>query len=811
MDLYVENPISNNYNNDDNNINNNDYDNENNKNIRASLNRGGKRRTGINFGTLSNNTRDSKVSFNEEAIINDIKRHTYNSSLASSITSERRVFTQRITADDSDEQDAKDRERIKMHQLIIAFIIYAILFIISYFSIQSTGHSKGHNQKFIYVGAVGGFVGTCTSSVMLYLFSTLKSAPKNPNETWFSFYANRILTVILFPINGSLNPPLALMYWRSFCDLLLGLRFLFVGTQFKQFENQSPYQYNCYSSSGFLEFAELSSEAWFFCQCLELLLSIRYPFTSFKSRMKYYHLGVWSTSILFASLVGAPYNNVDVEIIGGVEYQCKHATKNSLNCTKYDVYNNGFTVARLFNPGQQAVDDDSYTPEKNANEFYPDLSTSFCWVNGMIRGNSSMIDTFPWIFLYMPLIFILVFSFYSLYRAYLRFQIGISVTLLHRLNIMVLNFVNIFWYFCYWFVLFVLLICANSPSIYFGSEYKDPHKTKSDLGGNSFILSAIFYMISSKGFTGLVVWILVGDLERSLKSIDDDTLDISDAIRGETLAYITAGIRTTTEYNNINDQSKISFVLSSTLDIKNIKVFQGERYFFMKVILGHNSLIVHVKKQVQQAPTHEMISESLKQGQLTFGEAPTTAKKNLKSHRNSLNLIAKKLTKDVEEENSSIMVTECTSLEQSLLNRMKRYLSNEIPPPLFLEHVPNIFRKIRELSDIRPEAYKSSFKNLFGNLSSIGGGATGALFFQTEDENFVVKSCTEKDIKFLIMKGPLYLEYLQRQKETYISKIYGVYTLNMYNLQFHFIVMQNVTPRTVKEKYDVKGYYYYYY
>jgi hypothetical protein len=51
----------------------------------------------------------------------------------------------------------------------------------------------------------------------------------------------------------------------------------------------------------------------------------------------------------------------------------------------------------------------------------------------------------------------------------------------------------------------------------------------------------------------------------------------------------------------------------------------------------------------------------------------------------------------------------------------------------------------------------------------------------------------------------LVLKHLQQNKESYISKIYGIYTLNMYNLQFHFFVMQNITPKNVKEKYDVKG------
>ena len=362
-----------------------------------------------------------------------------------------RVFTRRITAEDSEEHDEIIKSSKKRKRLFYFFAIYISLFSISYLSIEY-GSSRevimSEDQPYIYMTLSGGFIGVISSLILLHQFSNLQSPLRSSTESFTTYHFMRIKQTILFPIYGaaSLYPPLGLNYWRTCCDLLIGLRFLFIGLE----SNSIPesFRANCYASSGFLEFAEISSEAWYFCLCLELLLSIRNPFTSFKSRLFRYHICVWTLALLFCILIGSPYlksQGGNIVVIDGAEYICEKGQSNSYSCLKYDPYSRGFTIARMFNPGQPKIDDYD-DPKQNPNLYYPYAQSSFCWVNGISEGNVNHLSVYPWIFLYCPLLIIICFSFYTLYVAHGRFQSGVSMTLLHRLNILVLNYVNIFWF-----------------------------------------------------------------------------------------------------------------------------------------------------------------------------------------------------------------------------------------------------------------------------------------------------------------------------------------------------------------------------
>lgn len=500
---------------------------------------------------------------------------------------------------------------------------------------------------------------------------------------------------------------------------------------------------------------------------------------------------MWSISIFFAALIGSPYVDPSVEndvvLIKGSEYKCEKARQDFV-CKEYNRYQEGFSIARMFNPGQQMINDDK------VNQYYPYPESSFCWVNAIESGNVQNLSTYPWLFLYLPLLVIVIFSFYTLWIAYFRMSQGVSMSLLHRLNILVLNYVNIFWFSCYWFILYVILSIASAKIVYFGNN-SEPDKD--DLGGNVFLLSLIFYFISSKGAVGVIIWILVGDLKRSLKSQDEDYLDINSAIRGEILNYVITGIRATCQ-NDIS-QRKVRIVLTSKLDIEN--VFKDEKWFLLRIVFGHDELIRSIKRQVRAAPNAEQVSESYRKG-VPLSIAGVTSR-NLR-HRNSLSMIADKIAK-LESDNSdggSIMVS--TFVKPSWLKKFWNYFSKLIPPPVFEEFEPNLFSRIRTLYGIDVDSWRRAFKNLSGRLTQ-DGGASGALFFLTEDQQFVVKSCTEKERDHLIEKASDYYDHLQKEQNSFIAKVFGVFTLTMYSLQFSFFVMQNIVPSGVQEKYDVKG------
>lgn len=89
------------------------------------------------------------------------------------------------------------------------------------------------------------------------------------------------------------------------------------------------------------------------------------------------------------------------------------------------------------------------------------------------------------------------------------------------------------------------------------------------------------------------------------------------------------------------------------------------------------------------------------------------------------------------------------------------------------------------------------------------GGASGAFFFFSKGENFIAKSCTEGEVSVLTNNAQQYADYLIANPGSYISKILGVYQLQIYGNKLNFFVMNNLFYNTVgltmNEKYDIKG------
>ena len=256
--------------------------------------------------------------------------------------------------------------------------------------------------------------------------------------------------------------------------------------------------------------------------------------------------------------------------------------------------------------------------------------------------------------------------------------------------------------------------------------------------------------------------------------------------------YIKTGIiSTTTTCQTNNSQDKISLKLTSKLDIQNI--FKDDKYFIFRIVVGHDDLIRSIKRQVRAAPTSEIINESFKKG---IPLSQIGMKKKLRTHRNSLNIIAQKLTK-IEEENvreGSIAVTNYDSVRTSYINLLWSNFTYETPAPIFEEFLPGLFSQIRSLFGVDAEFYKRAFINLTGQLTQ-DGGASGALFFLTENERFFIKSCSVEERDHLLSKANDYYEHLKLEKNSLIAKIYGCYSLEMYSLKFSFFVMENIIPK----------------
>jgi hypothetical protein len=50
-----------------------------------------------------------------------------------------------------------------------------------------------------------------------------------------------------------------------------------------------------------LEFFVIASEGWYFCNSFDLLLTTTNPFSSFKDRLRKYHIFVWSLALILTA------------------------------------------------------------------------------------------------------------------------------------------------------------------------------------------------------------------------------------------------------------------------------------------------------------------------------------------------------------------------------------------------------------------------------------------------------------------------------------------------------------------------------
>ena len=222
---------------------------------------------------------------------------------------------------------------------------------------------------------------------------------------------------------------------------------------------------------------------WTFCVVIDLLHSVSYPFSNFQSRMKYYHVLCWTTACIFGFIVlslGQPSTNA------------------------------------LYNPDCTAKTPHIHDLFLISND---DISSDngFCWVTSDISSPN------PWIFLYIPILLLFSISIFAIYISYRRLRSGIAVSLVHRINILILNFINISCNLAYWIILGLLSLATASIG------------NKNDT--ESCLISIILYIVASKGIINLIIWIFVTDINSSLSLSSDNNMTFNDAMR-EDILYI---------------------------------------------------------------------------------------------------------------------------------------------------------------------------------------------------------------------------------------------------------------------------------
>lgn len=124
----------------------------------------------------------------------------------------------------------------------------------------------------------------------------------------------------------------------------------------------------------------------------------------------------------------------------------------------------------------------------------------------------------------------------------------------------------------------------------------------------------------------------------------------------------------------------------------------------------------------------------------------------------------------------------------------------------FKTYAPIAFRYFRDLFGIQPDDFLLSLCN--EPLQELSNpGASGSIFYITNDDEFIIKTVQHKEAEFLQKLLPGYYMNLNQNPRTLLPKFYGLYCYQCGGKNIRFVVMNNLLPSSIlmHAKYDLKG------
>ena len=85
-------------------------------------------------------------------------------------------------------------------------------------------------------------------------------------------------------------------------------------------------------------------------------------------------------------------------------------------------------------------------------------------------------------------------------------------------------------------------------------------------------------------------------------------------------------------------------------------------------------------------------------------------------------------------------------------------------------------------------------------------GASGSIFYLTQDDEFILKTVSNKEAEFLQKLLPGYYMNLQQNPHTTLPKFFGMFCYQCNQKNIRLIAMNNLLPSSIKMhlKFDLK-------
>ncbi len=127
----------------------------------------------------------------------------------------------------------------------------------------------------------------------------------------------------------------------------------------------------------------------------------------------------------------------------------------------------------------------------------------------------------------------------------------------------------------------------------------------------------------------------------------------------------------------------------------------------------------------------------------------------------------------------------------------------------FKDYMPNVFRVVRNISNIEEADYMMSLAGDFNYIEFIANSKSGQFFFYSHDGKYMIKTQSREECRLLRKIMPDYVKHLTENPDSLLVRFYGMHRVKMKNLQSktYFVIMSSVfdTPKNIGIKYDLKG------
>lgn len=126
----------------------------------------------------------------------------------------------------------------------------------------------------------------------------------------------------------------------------------------------------------------------------------------------------------------------------------------------------------------------------------------------------------------------------------------------------------------------------------------------------------------------------------------------------------------------------------------------------------------------------------------------------------------------------------------------------------FKDYSADVFRKIRDRFQIDPTEYLLSVCGNFQYLEFISNSKSGQFFFYSHDRQYMIKTISGGECKFLRSILPEYLAHIESNPHTLLTRYYGMHRIKPHKKrEVHFLIMGSVfhTSKFVHTVFDLKG------